>query len=157
MRGAAGEAVGEEARLQALERVRQQGVARPVGATPRGSAVGAAGESVSSMVSLGFKTAQHRQHIMVVSRRNGPAAGDPGQDVGVALIEQRLELAELGLVHGRDVGSREAADKEVGLELAAVAAAVQQALPAGLGGLGQGGSKGRCCDDVDREDIGIGR
>ena len=93
---------------------------------------------------------------MVVSRRNGPAAGDPGQDVGVALVEQRLEPAELGLVHGRDVGSREAADKEVGLELAAVAAAVQQALPAGLGGLGQGGSNGRCCDASTGKILGLG-
>ncbi len=70
------------------------------------------------------------------------AAGDPVEERGVILFQQRLVAVELGVAHAGEVLLGERAQQQVGLLGAAMPAAEQQALAADIQRFAHGGGIG---------------
>jgi hypothetical protein len=67
---------------------------------------------------------------VVVPSGDRPPAHYPGQDVGIALLQERFVAVELRGAKPIQLGLGEAPEQKIGLELAAIAALVEKALAA---------------------------
>ncbi len=65
---------------------------------------------------------------MIVARRHPGAPADPGDDVLIALVEQRLVAVEIRVVEAVEVPLAEPPEDDVALAHAAIEAAIGQAL-----------------------------
>ena len=81
---------------------------------------------------LGSKRRSSPNTSLSCRRRHGQAAVDPGEDVLVGLVEQRLVAVELGVVQGRQVALGELPEQQIALLHAAIAATMHEPLAADL-------------------------
>ncbi len=65
---------------------------------------------------------------MVVARRHRRLAGNPGEQVLIALAEQRLVVIELGAVESGEVPVGEAAEQQIAFQATAISALINQPL-----------------------------
>src|SRR5687768_13523376 len=85
---------------------------------------------------------QESEHVVVVPLRHRLPAGDPGEQVVVALFEQRLVAVELHGAQRREVTRGEGTEQQVALQAASITALIEQALAADGDGLGHDGVRG---------------
>ena len=137
--GPAGE-LGEMTRVQALDRRGDQGAggarapaSRPEGRAPDqpredpGRAEGMTGRVRSVRVIDEMEGLQEMEQLVVVARRHRRLARDPGEQVLIALLEQRLVAVELGAVEPGEVPVGEPAQQQIAFQAAAISALIRSA------------------------------
>lgn len=76
------------------------------------------------------KASQQAKHIVIVPLRNRLLAADPGQDLVIALLQQRFIPIELRGIQRGQMALGEATEQQVAFQAASVPAPVQQSLAA---------------------------